>query len=263
LKKFLYVLFAAAIFASCKKDTSTVVNITPADLSHINAQLKGIWLFPMESQKIVDTTGKTLAPLQFVASPALQFDGFSHVTIFQDIQTKIEGSYTLSTTNGFVYLDVTEPDGTDINYQVLFADGQTLKLVASEPYIYYSNSEPVSAQSISNILLKKQTGADVNGNIVRVVVQSDSSATYSVIVAVRHAASTAPADTSVILSNRADMKGTFTYEFVGKPGDQLSIDVGGDYTKTSFYAFYNGIPMAGNIGYDYEEIKTTTGWMVP
>mgnify|MGYP001549983673 FL=1 len=85
----------------------------------------------MESQKIVDATGKTLAPLQFVASPALQFDGFSHVTIFQDIQTKIEGSYTLSTTNGFVYLDVTEPDGTDINYQVLFADGQTLKLVAS------------------------------------------------------------------------------------------------------------------------------------
>ena len=78
-----------------------------------------------------------------------------------------------------------------------------------------------------------------------------------------HAASTAPAATSVILSNRADMKGTFTYEFVGKPGDQLSIDVGGDYTKTSFYAFYNGIPMAGNIGYDYEEIKTTTGWMVP
>ncbi|MFB9842946.1 hypothetical protein [Mucilaginibacter ginsenosidivorans] len=263
MKKFLYVLFAAAIFAGCKKDISTVVNITPADLSHINAQLKGIWLFPIESQKIVDTTGKALAPLQYVASPALQFDGFSHVTIFQDIQTKVEGTYTLSTTNGFVYLDVTEPDGTDVNYQVLFADGQTLKLVVSQPYIYYTNSTPVSAQSISNILLKKQTGADVNGNIVRVVVKSDSSVTYSVIIAVRHAALAAPADTSIILSNRADMKGTFTYEFVGKEGDELSIDVGGDYTKTSFYAFYNGIPMAGNIGYDYQEIKTTTGWRVP
>ncbi|HJP62438.1 MAG TPA: hypothetical protein VJ844_03305 [Mucilaginibacter sp.] len=263
MKKFLFVLFAAAVFAGCKKDVSTDVNITPADLSHINAQLKGVWVFPIQSQKIVDATGKVLVPSQYIPSAALQFDGFSHVTLHKDIATDVKATYTLSTANGFLYVDIVEPDGTDTNYQLLLADAQNLKLVATTPYIYYDNANAISAQSISNVELKKQTGAEVNGNIIRVVVKSDSSSLYSVIVAVQHTALEAPGDTSIILSSKADIKGTFTYEFVGKSGDQLSVDVGGDYTKTSFYAFYNGVPMAGNIGYYFKEIKTTTGWMVP
>lgn len=263
MKKFLLVLFAtASIFAGCKKDAGTAVNIGTADLVAINHQLKGAWLFPIENQKILDTSGKALVGSQYIASPAMEFDGNAHVTIYRDTHTILKGTYSLSTTNGFIYMDVTYPDGTDINYQLLFADALTLRMISTEPYIYYNGGTPQSAQSVSNVVLKKQTGADVTGNIIRVVVKSDT-ASYSVAVSVRHTKAAAPADTTILLTSQLDAKGTYTYEFVAKSGDQLTVDVVGDYTKTSFYAFYNGIPMAGNIGYYFQEIKTTTGWTIP
>jgi hypothetical protein len=171
LKKFLFVLFvAAAVFTGCQKDSSATVKIGASDMATVNGQLKGLWLFPLEAQKVVDTSGKPLISSQYVASPAMQFDGGSNVKIFQDVNTTINGTYKLSTSNGYVYLDVFYPGGADITYQVLFVDGQTLKLTTSAPYVYYSGNNPEPASAVSSIVLKKQNSADITGNIIKVTV---------------------------------------------------------------------------------------------
>jgi hypothetical protein len=264
VKKFLLVLIVAAgFFGGCKKDTGANVNIGTADIAAINNQLKGIWVFPVNNQKVVDSLGRTIVGSQFVASPALQFNGVSTVTIYQDTKTKSTGTYSLSTSNGLIYLDITYADGSDVTYQVLVVNSTTLKLLsAPQPYVYNGNLTPEQAMATSNITLQKQNSANVTGSLIRVVVKSDSSSAYSFQIAVTHTKAPAPADTTSLLVSKTNVTGTFTYEFPAKSGDQLLIDIAGDNTKTFFYAYYNGIPMQGNIGYLFQEIKTTTGWTV-
>ena len=262
MKKFYFVLcIVAVVFTGCKKDTSTAVKINTTDLSRINGQLKGLWLFPVETQKVVDTSGKPLTSAQYIAAPAMQFDGGSKVNILQDLNTTLNGTYKLSTSDGYIYLDVFYPDGTDINYQLLFVDGQTLKLTTSAPNVYYNGNNPEPASSVSSIVLKKQNSADITGNIVRVTVVSDT--LYSVGVYVTHTRATAPADTAILMDGKTDVTGTYNYSFPTHSGDKLTVDIAGDYTKVNFYAYYNGVPMAGNVGYYFKEIKTTTGWTTP
>jgi hypothetical protein len=259
LKKFLFVLFiATAIFAGCKKDSSTKVDIGPSDLAAINGELKGMWLFPSESQKIVNSEGKTLSSAQNTVAPALQFDGSSTVTIYQDIQTKVTGTYALSTKQGLIYLDIYYPNGTDVTYQVVLINSQTLKLVTDQPYVYYSGATAESAINQTNLTLSKQSSADVTGKMIRVTVNSDS--IYSVAVYVTH---TKTADTAVFLDSRVNTTGNYSFAFPVSSGDQLSVDVVGNYTNTFLNVYYNGVPMAGNVGYDLGEFKTTTGWVVP
>jgi len=230
-------------------------------MATVNGQLKGLWLFPVETQKIVNTSGEALTSPQYIPSSAMQFDGGSKVKIFQDMNTTSDGTYKLSTSNGYIYLDVVYPGGTDITYQVLFVDGQTLKLITSAPYVYYNGSNPEPASAVSSIVLKKQNSADITGNIVRVTVVSDT--LYSVAIYRTHTRLEAFADTAVLMDNKTNVTGTYSYSFPTVSGDKLTVDISGDYTKVIFYAYYNGIPMAGNVGYYFNEIKTTTGWTTP
>lgn len=262
LKKFLFVLFVAAIvFTGCQKDTSTAVKIGASDMATVNGQLKGLWLFPVEAQKVVDTSGKTLTSPQYISSPALQFDGGSKVKILQDVNTTINGTYKLSSSNGYIYLDIIYPGGMDITYQVLFVDGQTLKLITSAPYVYYSGNNPEPASAVSSVVLKKQNSADITGNIVEVTVVSDT--LYSVAVYVTHTRVAAPADTAILMDSKTNVTGAYNYSFPTQSGDKLTVDISGDYTKVNFYAYYNGIPMVGLVDYPFKEIKTTTGWTIP
>ncbi len=262
LKKFLLVLFiAAVVFTGCQKDTSTTVKISSSDLATINGELKGMWLFPVETQNVVDINGKPLTTMQYTAAPAMHFDGSSNVKIIQNVNTTINGTYTLSTSNGYIYLDVVYPDVTDIMYQVVFVNSQTLKLLSSQPYVYYSGSNPQPASTVSNVVLQKQNSADVTGHIIRVSVVSDT--LYSVSVYVTNTKLLTPADTAILLDSKTNITGTYTYAFPTQSGDKLTLDIIGDYTKTTFYAYYNGIPMEGNVGYPFDEIQTTTGWTTP
>ncbi len=264
MKKFLYVLFAAAVaLTGCKKDSSTSVNITNADLTTINNQLKGTWLFPIAYQRVVNSASGAVDSVMNGTSPAFQFDGGSHVNILQDTKTTLKGTYALSTQNGLIYIDITYPDGNDVFYQVLLNNAQTLKLTSTTPFIPNGQTTAVAGEVLeSNVTLQKQSGSDVSGHLIRVVVKG-AKTDYSVSVSVTHTVLPAPADSTVLLNTKLNTTGTYTYEFMAKSGDQLYVDILGDYTTTVFYAFYNGVPMAGNVGYDFQEIKTTTGWMVP
>jgi hypothetical protein len=224
----------------------------------INGQLKGLWLFPTDNQKIVATSGETLSDNGYVAAPAMQFDGGSGVTLYTNLQTKLQGTYQLGTKDGYIFLDVTYPNGNDITYQVLVLSNQTLKLISTEPYVYYSGGTPQPAKSVSNVELQKQNSADVTGNLVRVIVVGN--AAYGVNVFVKH---TTKADTAVLLDTRQNIKGTYTFAFPATSRDQLVVDVLGDYTQTSFYAYFNGLPMSGSVSYGAQEFKTSAGWIVP
>lgn len=141
MKKLLLALFiSAAVFSSCKKDTGTNVNITGTDLAAINGQLRGTWVFPIETSKIVDSTGATLVPSQSLPAPALQFYSSSGVNIMPDSRTTLKGTFTLSTDKGFIYLDIVYPDGSTVEYQVLQVTTQTLKLNLTQPYVYLNGS---------------------------------------------------------------------------------------------------------------------------
>jgi hypothetical protein len=265
VKKLLYVLFAAAaVFTSCQKDSSSLVNITASDLTTINNQLKGTWLYPIGYQRIVEPASGANAvdSIFYAPAPSLQFDGGSHVNIIQDTKTTIKATYSLSAQNGMIYVDVTYPDGNDVLYQVLSVNDQTLKLESKTPYIPTNQTTGNGKILQSDVTMERQTAEDVNGHLIRVIVKGDKSY-YSVSVSVTHTRLPKPADSTILLSSKINTLGTYTYEFMAQSGDQLYVDVLGDYTNTSFYAFYEGIPMAGNTGYDFQEIKTTTGWMVP
>ncbi|MFI5162609.1 MAG: hypothetical protein ACHQHN_15125 [Sphingobacteriales bacterium] len=262
MKKFLFVLcIAAATFTGCQKDTSNVVKIGTIDLATINGQLKGLWLFPQDEQKIVDVSGSSLTDPSYTAAPAMQFDGGSKVTIFKDVNTTLKGTYTLSTTKGYIYLDVIYPDKTDINYQLAFIDSQTLKLISSEPYVYYAGNDPVSASQLSNVILQKQNAADVTGKLIKVFV--NGSTPYDVSVYVSHTRLEAVADTLILMDTKTGITGSYDFSFPTQSGDKLTLDINGDYTKVSFFAYYNGVPMTGNTAYLFQEIKTTTGWTTP
>lgn len=264
MKKLLCVLFAAAaVLTGCQKDNSTLVNITASDLTTINNQLKGTWLFPIGYQRIIEPASGAIDSIFYAPAPSLQFDGGSHVNVLQDTKTTIKATYSLSAKNGMIYLDVTYPDGNDVLYQVLSVNGQTLKLESTMPYAPINDAATSGSGQMlqSNVTMTKQTAEDAASHLIRVVVKSDKSY-YSVSVSVTHTRLPAPADSTILLNSKINTLGNYTYEFMAKSGDQVYVDVLGDYTQTSFYVFYDGIPMAGNIGYDFQEMKTTTGWMV-
>lgn len=262
VKKFLFVLFAAAaMFAGCQKDSSPVVNISKADLSVINGQLKGTWLFPVQTMNVVDSTNKVLAGGQYMTAPAFQFDGSTKVTIMPDIQTKQNGTYALSTDKGYIYLIIFYPDGSSIKYKVVSADAQNLKLSASQPYTYYDDQgNATEASAVSTISLKKQTSADVTGSLVRVTVLGGTK--YNVGIYVLRNTHTA-GDTSVLLNSQVNLSGSYTYSFVARPSDHVKVDIFGDPSKTTFYAYYNGLALTGSIQTDDTEMVTTDGWNIP
>jgi hypothetical protein len=227
----------------------------------INNQLKGLWVFPVDNQMLVDASGQSMGTLQYLPQPALQFDGYSKVKIIKDIHTAENGTYTLSTKDGYIFLDITSANGTTTNYQVRFTDAQSLKLITTAPFIYYEANNPIPVTAVSNISFKKQSSADVTGSLIRVVVMSDT--TYNVGVYVNHTLAPAPGDTTSTIDVQKSINGLYTYSFPTQTGDQLKLDIAGSYSKTAFYVYYNGIPMTGDIGYLYDEIKTTNGWIVP
>jgi hypothetical protein len=262
LKKLLLALFiSAAIFSSCKKDTGTNVTITGTDLAAINGQLRGTWVFPTETAKIIDSTGTTLAPSQSLPAPALQFYSSAGVNIMPDSRTTLKGTFTLSTDKGFIYLDIVYPDGSTVEYQVLQVTTQTLKLNLTQSYVYLNGNTPVLATEVINTVLKKQNSADITGSLARVSVMSDS--VYNVRVYLTHPNLPAPADSAILVNSQNNVSGSYNYSFTTNPGDHLTIDINGSPTKTFFYAYYNGLPLTGLANYTYGGINTTTGWDIP
>jgi hypothetical protein len=261
LKISLYILFiVAVIFGSCQKDTGTNVSITAVDLAIMNGQLKGSWLFPVQTLSVVDSTGHILSPSQNTSAPAFQFDGNQKVNIITDLHSTLTGTYTLSTSKGSIYLNIVYPNGTKEQYQVLLINDQTLKLNSVQHHTYYNGSTPVPATAIINTELKKQNSADVTGSFIRVMVKSDS--IYNVGVYVIHKN---PGDTAILLNSKINVIGSYNYAFVSKPGDHLIIDVYGSITRTYLFAYYNGLPFTGQVNTSAQrnEIITGIGWSIP
>ena len=256
MKKLLFALFIAAVmFTGCQKDSSTKVTITGGDLAAINGQLKGTWVFPVQTLSFVDSTGKALRPSQNMASPALQFDGGSKVNIMPDEKTVLKGTYKLSTDKGSIYVDIIYPDQTTLHYLVTYVNSQALKLNMTQPYVYYKGNSPIAAEAIITTELKKQSSADVTANTVRVTVQSDS--LFNVGVSVTH-----PGVATILLNSQTKIAGPYSYSFLSKPGDQLKIDVFCSIPKTAVNAYYNGLPLPRNYNSGYGEIVTTGDWVI-
>jgi hypothetical protein len=260
LKKILLILsVTAATIYGCKKDSGTNVNVNSSDMAVINGELKGLWLFPINSQTTTDLSGSVLAANGYTPAPALQFDGGSGVTIITNLQIKSQGTYQLSTKNGLIYLDITDSKGNDVTYQVLQIDNQTLKITSETPATYKINGNPEPAEAVSTITMQKQTSADETGSLVKVLVMSDASFDVNIFET-----NTQGADTAVLLDTKQNLKGTYTFAFPAKTGDQLNAEVTADYSESAFYAYYNGIPLSGTISAPSpQEFKTTTGWVVP
>lgn len=264
MKKILLALFSAAvILAGCQKDTGTNVTITSSDLASVNSQLKGTWVFPSETVSVVDSTGKTLTTSQSMPAPAFKFDGGSGVTIMQDVRTSLKGTYQLSSDKAFIYLDVYYPDGTDVRYQIVSVNAQSLKLNSTQPFAYQSGPQngnvQMPAKSVINLAFQKQSAADVNGRFITVAVQSDS--VYNVSVYVTHKYLATPADTAAtLLNSKQKVTGTYSYLFAAQPGDHLTADIFGSFTKTGFYAYYNGIPLTGTVNYNAAQGEITASW---
>jgi hypothetical protein len=258
LKRFLLALFAsAAVFAGCQKDTGTEVKIGQSDLSAINRQLAGTWVFPIQTQSVQDSTGKQLLSNQFAPAPAFQFDGSMHVTVMPDVKTKTMGTYTLSSVNGFIYLNISYADGTQIKYKVVRVDGQTLKLSTSQSI----NFEDVSAFYVSNFSYQKLNSADVTGSLVKVTIMSDSS--FNAGIYVTHNVP-APNDTlTTVATTIKNTTGSYNYTFPANHGDYLKVDVIGSVNKTSMCIYYQGVPLTGKVDTSANEMTAVTGWIVP
>lgn len=261
MKKLLCALFlVSAIFAGCQKDTGTNVSIGSSDLAAINGQLKGTWVFPVETFSILDTTGKALAPSQNLSASAFRFDGNTSVDIMPDLHTIVKGTYILSTEKGYIYLEVVYPNGNGVKYLVTLLDKETLKLNSTQAYTYYNGNTPVPANAVFNTSFKKQNSADATGNLARVAVMSDS--LYNVGVYITHNVE-APADTAILLNSKINVTGEYSYSFIPKAGDHITVDIFGSLTKTSFFVYYNGIPLTGQVDSGYGEIRSGNGWDIP
>jgi hypothetical protein len=259
LKNFLFALFAAVIvFAGCQKDTNASVSLQSSDLAAINSQLKGTWLFPVQTLSVVDNSGKILSPAKKMPAPAFQFDGSTKVNIMPDLSTVLKGTYELTTKNGFIYLNVTYPDKTSVTFQVLLVSNQILKLTSTAPYTYLdANNKPLQGNSVINTQLKRQNSADVTGSFISVSVVNDS--LFNVGVYVTHLG----VDTATLLNTKQMGTGTYNYAFLGKHGDHLTIDLLGSITDANLYAYYKGIPLTGEVNAEPNEIKTNRGWNLP
>jgi len=259
LKKLLYVLLvAAAAFSSCKKDTSTLVDITHNDLSQINSQLAGTWVFPVSVAGVVDTAGKPLTSMDQQQAPAFSFDGGSKLSIMPDTKTVTKATYKLATNKGLIYINIDNADGTTTQYQVVSMTNQTLKLTSSQPTTFYEGGAPVTAKAVVNTVLTRQSSADVTGSMISIIANSDS--TFNIGVYVKH--KNATPDTAVLLTQQSNVKGPYNFAFSAKKGDHLSLDIFGS-SATTFNAYYKGIPLNGEVQLLGGEIKTDTGWDIP
>lgn len=258
MKKFLLVLFVALVtFSGCKKDTSTYVNITTVDVSEINAQLKGSWVFPVKTLTVVDSIGKALLPAQNLPGSAFEFDGYSKVTIRSDAQTVLHGTYTVSTNKGNIYVEIVYPDATRISYLVTALNGQALTLTTTAPYtyIYSMSGELLTTVAVTSTVLQKLSSADVTGDLVRVSVKNDSM--FSVKVYVTHAGGG-----TILMDSLSNTSKSYDLAFVAKSGDHLKVDVLGGFLRTSINAYYNGLPIPGDVNVTNGETVTTSGWNV-
>lgn len=257
MKKYLLILVVAlAIFSSCKKDTSTYVNITSADVATISAQLKGSWVFPVKTLTVVDSTGKALLPSQNMSASAFTFDGYSKVTIKPDSKTVIYGTYSVSVNNGSFYVHIVYPDATSVDYMVTLLTAQTLSLTSTEPYIYSQNGHLIPTLAVTSTVLQKLNSADVTGNLVQVAVKNDS--IFSVKVYVTHVIG----GQTVLMDSISNTSKAYNFAFLAQSGDHLKIDVKGSILKTSINAYFKGLPITGDISATTGETLTTTGWNV-
>ena len=260
MKKVLLVLAVVlVVFSSCRKDLATDANITNGDLININGQLKGSWVYPVKTLTIVDSTGHTIVPGTNQQASALEFDGSSKVTERLDSRTTLQGNYYLSTSKGIVYVNVTFADGTKETFQVVLLNDQTLTLSSNDPYIYYNGTKLLPAIAVNTTVFKKQTPSDISGNNVKVIVKNDS--VYSVKVYVTHQRGI-PGDTATLVGSKTNTTGTYTLNVAAISGDLLKIDVLGSIPKTSINAYYQGIPIIGQIYAANNETVTTSGWSV-
>lgn len=254
-KTVLILLVLGALFAGCKKDTDPTVNITQTDLNLINTQLRGTWLFPTETLNVVDNSGKALLPSKTYASSAFQFDGISNVSIMPDINTVEKGTYSLTTSGGFIYMTVLTPDGNTTIYKILLLNDKTLKIYAIQPYLFYNGDTPVIANAEINTVFKKQDAADISGSLVNITVVSDSLFDVNV--------GTVRNGDTVLLGSQLKVAKQYNFAYQAKQGDHLFIDVLGSVDKTTFSAYYNGLPLSGDYSAIDGEIQTTTGWNIP
>jgi hypothetical protein len=256
LKKYLLILFVAlAVFSGCKKDTSSLVTLTSADLAVINGQLKGSWVFPVKTLRVTDNSGKDIvSPVNEPAS-AFEFDGGSTVIIRPDPLTTLQGTYTLTTVNGAINVHVVYPNNTTEDYKVVLLNDQALTLNSTQPYIYYNGTQLVPTVAVTTTTLQRLTSADATGNFARVLV--NVSDTYSVKVYVTH-----PGSAAALIGSKTDTTGAYSLGFVATSGDVLKIDVVGDPLKTSINAYFRGVPITGQIYSSADETVTTSGWNI-
>jgi hypothetical protein len=257
LKKFLLILFVAlAIFTGCRKDIGTNVNITNADLSNVNGQLQGSWVFPVNTLTIVDSAGKTVAPGKNQPASAFEFEGSSKVTVRPDPQTAIVGKYTLTTSKGNIFVNIAYPDGTKEVYQVVLLNAQSLTLQKNDPYVFYDGSKLIPSIAMSSTALRK---TDVTGNFMNVLVKNDS--IYSVQVFVTHQRGVV-GDTAILVGSKSNITGTYTLNLIAQSGDILKVDIVGIISNASINAYFRGVPLSGQIYATNDEVQTSTGWTV-
>jgi hypothetical protein len=256
LKKYILILFVAlAVYTGCKKDTSSLVTLTAADLAVINGQLKGSWVFPVKTLRVPGNNGQDMVPPVNEPASAFEFDGGSKVIIRPDPQTTMQGTYTLSTINGTINVHIVYPDNTTEDYTVVLLNDQSLTLNSTQPYIYYNGTELVPTVAVTTTVLQRITSADATGNFARVLV--NVSDTYSVKVYVTHLGG-AP----TLVGSKTNATGAYSLGFVATSGDVLKIDVLGDPLKTSINAYFRGIPISGQIYSSPDETVTTSGWTI-
>jgi hypothetical protein len=260
LKRYILILFVAlAVYSGCKKDDSSLVTLTSADLAVINGQLKGSWVFPVKTLRVPDNNGNDMVPPVNEPASAFEFDGVSTVLIRPDPQTTLRGTYTLTSVNGMINIHVINPDNTTEDYKVALLNAQSLTLSASEPYTYYNGTQLVPTVAVTTTVLQKLSSADESGNLARVLVNVNG--TYSVKVYVTHQRGVV-GDTATLIGSKSNTSGTYNLSFVAISGDLLKIDVLGDPLKTSINAYFKGIPITGQIYSSANETVTTTGWII-
>lgn len=258
LKNFVFIIgIVLVVFSGCKKDGGSGMNLTSADIGAINAQLKGSWVFPVKSLTVVDSAGKPVQPSQNLPASAYTFDGYSTVTIRPDPQTILHGTYVLSTTKDGIFVKITNPDATVVNFQVVQLSSQTLTLISTQPYVYYNGSVLLPTIALTSTTLQKESAADVTGHLVRVSVKNDS--IFSVKVYITQSAT----GKMVLMDSLVNTSKSYSLAFEAQPNDKLKVDVIGNFLKTSINAYINGLPINGDIlNTSVNETITSNGWIV-
>ncbi|HEY4198044.1 MAG TPA: hypothetical protein VGM63_21035 [Mucilaginibacter sp.] len=260
MKRYILILFVAlAVYSGCKKDDSSLVTLTTGDLATINGQLKGSWVFPVETLRVPDSNGKDLVPPINEPASAYEFDGVSTVIIRSDPLTALTCTYSLSTVNGMINIHIIYPDNTTEDDKVALLNPQSLTLSSSEPYTYYNGTQLVPTVAVTTNTLQRLSSADESGNLARVLVNVNGN--YSVKVYVTHQRGN-PSDTTVLIGSKTNISGAYSLGFVAINNDLLKVDVLGDPLKTSINAYFRGIPISGQIYSSANETVTTTGWII-